>query len=276
MNIVPNVLLIEDDPTTAEIIISLCKLEKIALMVEHEVEMAKEVISEYKPKIVIVDIMLGTNTDKNKEKVFSAGYELASWISTKFPDIYIIGYSGVSNPRYMNAFEKFGGVFISKLQSEDVLVNTIKQMLNDVGKNERIKTPKIFIVHGHDDLLKLQLKNYLQNVLKFSEPIILHERSIETRTIIQKFEEESIGVDIVFVLLSPDPENTNNPRQNVLLELGYFLGKMQNNKGKIILLHSKGAKLPTDLDGLIYIDVTNGIEYAGESIRKEIKEYIVV
>ena len=143
---------------------------------------------------------------------------------------------------------------------------------------------KTFIVHGHDQILKMKLKNYLQNVLHFSEPIILHEKPNWGRTIIDKFEDYADDIDIVFVILSPDDEiqvslskkdNYRQSRQNVLFELGYFYGKLQRTSGKVILLYKEGTQLPTDIQGLGYVNISNGIEASGEDIRRELSEFLL-
>jgi len=42
---------------------------------------------------------------------------------------------------------------------------------------ESMKKFKCFIVHGHDDVKRLELKNYLQNTIGLAEPIILCEKA---------------------------------------------------------------------------------------------------
>jgi predicted nucleotide-binding protein len=139
--------------------------------------------------------------------------------------------------------------------------------------------PRAFIVHGHDTTERLALKNYLQNVLGFEEPIILHEQPNLGRTVIEKLEAYTRETDIAFVLLTPDDKmfagNGSNDakrraRQNVVFELGYFLGVFGRLTGRVLLLHKGPLDLPSDLAGVIYVDITNGVESAGESIRKEL------
>ena len=55
--------------------------------------------------------------------------------------------------------------------------------------------PQPFIVHGHDDKTKLELKNFLQNTLGLPEPIILHEQPNLGRTSIEKFEVYAGNID---------------------------------------------------------------------------------
>ncbi len=146
--------------------------------------------------------------------------------------------------------------------------NFIKQLVM-----KEIYKPKSFIIHGHDFKSVLELKNFLQNKLNFEEPIILSEVSSKGMTVIEKFEHYSKNVDFVFAIFTPDDEVANNKnfaRQNVLFEFGYFIGKYGRLKGNIFFLYKEGTYIPSDLSGLIYIDVTNGIEAAGEKIRNEI------
>ena len=145
---------------------------------------------------------------------------------------------------------------------------------------ENVKpVPQVFIVHGHDDTAKYALKNYLQNTLRLPEPIILHEQPNQGRTIIEKFEDLSSRADLVFVLLTPDDparaSSATDPdkrraRQNVIFELGYFLGVLGRRSGRVFLLHKGNLDLPSDIGGLIYLSIDSGIEAVGEQIRREL------
>lgn len=146
-----------------------------------------------------------------------------------------------------------------------------------IKKKER-KKMKTFIVHGHDELEKLKLKNYLQNVLKMDEPIILSEKASGGLTVIEKFEKFAVDTNLVFVLLTPDDKCFDETkagertRQNVIFEMGYFLGKLGRKSGRVILLHKGKLDLPNDISGIVYIKIDDGIEAAGEQIRREIIE----
>jgi CheY-like chemotaxis protein len=138
---------------------------------------------------------------------------------------------------------------------------------------------KVFIVHGHDEVAKLSLKNYLQNTLKLPEPIILHEQPNQGRTIIEKFEDLAAGADLVFVLLTPDDviasgtesdSAKRRARQNVIFEMGYFLGQLGRRSGRVVLLYKGTLDLPSDISGVIYLNFDSGIESVGEQIRREI------
>lgn len=134
-----------------------------------------------------------------------------------------------------------------------------------------------FIVHGHDELTLFKLKDFLHNTLYFKEPIILKQMSDGGHTIIEKFEHYSEQIDLVFVLLTPDDtlqNSTKRARQNVILELGYFMGKLGRKSGKIIVLKKGELEIPSDLKGVIEIDISNGIEMSNQKIRSELSSVV--
>lgn len=143
--------------------------------------------------------------------------------------------------------------------------------------------PQMFIVHGHDHQIVFELKNYLQNTLQLGTPIILHEQPSQGRTIIEKFERLSRPVDLVFVVLTPDDEGypagasgrvRKRARQNVIFEMGFFFSKFQRLRGRVLVLYKGDIELPSDISGIVYIDITNGIKAAGEDIRRELGDWL--
>lgn len=122
-------------------------------------------------------------------------------------------------------------------------------------------TNKIFIVHGHNNEIKQTLARTLSQ-LKL-EPIILHEQADQGRTIIEKFEENSSDVNFAIILLTADDEGKskkemdykNRARQNVVFEMGYFIGKL--GRKKVFLLIENGVDKPGDLDGIVYVPIDN-------------------
>lgn len=116
----------------------------------------------------------------------------------------------------------------------------------------------IFIVHGHNTAVQLSVARTLEKLgLK---PIILHEQPNAGRTIIEKFEANS-NVGFAIILLTDDDEGKlkteidlkSRARQNVVLELGYFIGKL--GRDRVLPLHSEGVELPSDIHGLLYVPI---------------------
>jgi hypothetical protein len=125
---------------------------------------------------------------------------------------------------------------------------------------------KIFLIHGHDNSVKNEIARFIENELKL-EVTILHEKPNYGRHIFEKFEDES-NVSFAIALLTPDDETnegTKRARQNVIFEMGYFLGKL--GKGNVLLLKKGSVEIPSDLHGVVYVS------YEGQwkdELRKEI------
>ena len=115
---------------------------------------------------------------------------------------------------------------------------------------------RVFVVHGHEDATKEAAARLLSR-LGF-DPIILHEQPNKGRTIIEKFEDYS-DVGFAVVLLTPDDRggrvseafDAQRPRarQNVWLELGFFLGKL--SRSRVCALYEKGVEIPSDYQGVV-------------------------
>lgn len=142
-------------------------------------------------------------------------------------------------------------------------------------------TNRVFIVHGHDERAKNELEILLTELGLL--PIVLHRQPDEGKTVIEKFEKHS-DVGYAFILLTPDDisypaTQTKQPdekrgkeyraRQNVILEFGYFIGRL--GRTKVCCLYTGDVTLPSDLQGLIYKKFNNSVEEVAYSIRKELK-----
>lgn len=123
------------------------------------------------------------------------------------------------------------------------------------------KSNRIFLVHGHNNELKETTARFLEKLGLV--PIILHEQSSKGLTIIEKFEEYS-DVAFAVVLLTPDDigsavdkkENLHKrARQNVIFELGYFIGKL--GRKNVVGLVKDDIEIPSDYTGVMYIGIDN-------------------
>lgn len=119
---------------------------------------------------------------------------------------------------------------------------------------------KVFVVHGHDDGARESVARFLEK-LQF-EPIILHEQANQGRTIIEKVEAHG-DVGFAIVLLTPDDEGnakgqTPQPRarQNVILELGYFIGRL--GRSRVMALKQGDIEIPSDFHGVVYESFASG------------------
>ncbi len=148
----------------------------------------------------------------------------------------------------------------------DEMLNILKALLpqgdESSAKEENTSTPpsnKVFIVHGHNKALKNEVKAVLLELgLK---PIILSEQANGGKTIIEKFEEYSGKVNYSIILMTADDEvkavkeegYKPRARQNVILEMGYFMAKLK--RSNVFLLLEDDIEMPSDINGVCYASI---------------------
>lgn len=188
------------------------------------------------------------------------------------PRVY---YSGMARQSYVDSFEKGKTRFLNlvDVMIEDIQLSDDSNMGTDNIDNCSILNNKVFIVHGHDDAMKQTIARYLEK-LKL-DPIILGEQpSGGVKSILEKIEEYS-DVNYAVVLLSPCDEGhekgqknlTPRARQNVIAELGYFIGKLGRNHVSIV--KNGELEFPSDFLGNYYIEYSNN--NWGSSLFQELK-----
>ncbi len=161
-------------------------------------------------------------------------------------------------------------VAIGDLQ-EDLADQVVAADVAPAPQNKATDKTNVFVVHGHDDAAKHEVARLIQNAgLK---PIILHEQASMGKTVIEKLEKYS-DVGFAIVLLTPDDvgraQNQNElqprARQNVIAELFYFLGKL--GRTHVCALKKGNIEIPSDIGGVIYIDLDPGGAWKTELLRE--------
>lgn len=131
---------------------------------------------------------------------------------------------------------------------------------------------KVFLVHGRDDAAKNEVALFLRAI--GLEPIILHLRPNGGRHLLTKFTEESEGAGFAVVLMTPDDEGGLNgggdrrfrARQNVVFELGFFIGKL--GPASVAALIKGEVEKPSDFDGIGYIIFDSGGRWKTDLARE--------
>jgi len=145
-----------------------------------------------------------------------------------------------------------------------------KDIPKKVKKNRPPVTNKIFIIHGHDEAFKKDVQLFLSRA--DIDETVLHEQPDKGRSIIDKLIEESTDASYVVALLSPDDkieDGNSRARQNVIFEIGYFIGKL--GKEKVRLLKKGDVEIPSDLQGVLYETYDGGGVWKIK-LLKEMKE----
>lgn len=119
------------------------------------------------------------------------------------------------------------------------------------------KSNSVFLVHGHDEGAKHSVARFLEQL--GVTPVILQEQINRGMTVIEKFEEFADRAGFAVILMTPDDfgypagkeeEKRHRPRQNVVLELGYFSAKL--GREKTLVLIKGDLEMPSDVFGLVY------------------------
>jgi len=139
---------------------------------------------------------------------------------------------------------------------------------------KQLKTSDVFVVHGHNNALKTELARFLEKL--GLNPIILHEQPDKGRTIIEKFESYSTVSFAVILLTSDDlgrskktsDKEEARARQNVIFELGYFIGKL--GRASATAIYEAGVEIPSDFEGVLYIPLDEDGNWK-LNLAKEIK-----
>lgn len=173
---------------------------------------------------------------------------------------------------------------------------TLRKLLLDETKGDSLTSSaidydpkKVFVIHGRDNVIRLELVEMLKEKFQL-EPIVLMDKDSQGATVIEKFENKTYKVGYAFVILSPDDigclkedfgkhekieqsvnELRPRARQNVIFELGYFIGAL--GRKRICYIH-KGNNdlLPGDLGNIVTIRFDGSVKDKYLDIETELKK----
>jgi predicted nucleotide-binding protein len=147
----------------------------------------------------------------------------------------------------------------------DTMLEDLELSQSEVGTRMASDTTpelsdRVFVVHGHDDGMKVEVARVLERL--GLTPVVLHEQPDKGRIIVEKFTDYS-DVGFAVVLLSPDDTAyTSNAspsdarlraRQNVVFELGYFVGTLgRENVVALVRKEDGDLEFPSDYSGVLY------------------------
>jgi len=148
----------------------------------------------------------------------------------------------------------------------------------EIGTTEKIIGNDVFIVHGHDEEAKEKVARFIERAELKS--VILHEQPNSGKTLIEKFEINTSKIGYAVIILTPDDicisKNSdgkeikeNRARQNVVLELGFFIGAI--GRDRTCILYKKGVSIPTDYQGVVYVKMDDSDSWKLE-LAREIKK----
>jgi predicted nucleotide-binding protein len=238
-----------------------------------------------------------TDTDAQLEALQAWVHDLERWHAFG-RDALAVAYEGdeIANDFYEAAHgfvyrrtnQGLRETIINRIAATQGGINTLASLIERLRFAEEPRTSEpevefaaegggdtVFIVHGHDEAAKHEVARFLERV-KGPQVVLLEEQPDRGRTIIEKFEQHAAGAGYAVVLLTGDDEGRKRgeaelrprARQNVILELGFFIGKL--GRSRVALLYEEGVDRPSDIDGVLVLP----LDRAGAWKRKLASEMI--
>ena len=152
--------------------------------------------------------------------------------------------------------------FINQIKEYGLGDPTADQSDRNIQRPHNTNPRRVFIVHGRNSEALALVKGTV-SVLGL-DPSVLAEQPNRGRTIIEKFEDYA-EVPYAIVLFTPDDAgrlatDADDPqpraRQNVVLELGFFLGRL--GRDKVCVLVKDEVEVPSDYNGVLYVPMDEG------------------
>jgi hypothetical protein len=151
----------------------------------------------------------------------------------------VASHFGERSREYQLLFQRSPSVHLEQIVSS--LMGTLEHSarpsisaVEPTAAQNVLASSDIFVVHGRDGEAKAQVQLFLERASLQS--VVLHEQASGGRTINEQFEEHAGAAGFAVVLLTPDDvgdptvsgPDASRPRarQNVVLELGWFAGKL--------------------------------------------------
>lgn len=217
----------------------------------------------------------------------------ASWIERNISSSLAAEYSssiGVAGgdlplPKEVEFYQQDVEMYVRRLQS---IRERLPLWADGEAKSSQVDSADaegpIFVVHGRDE----GKAQFVARVLERGtgrDVTILREQPNEGRTLIEKFEHHAERASFAVVVLTGDDEGglagtgVRQPRgrQNVVFELGFFFGLL--GRGRVVVLMQPGVEQPSDVHGLVYIELdatgawkhelARELDAAGITVRRE-------
>lgn len=208
--------------------------------------------------------MMGSATliwpkDRQKElglaiHIIDRGAEDANWLLNFAHHWYYAGSKHVANIRKLTT-----AVIIPFARDFKTYVESLRPARTFVVEPSDFH--RVFIVHGHDEAPRETVARFLAAI--GLDPVILHEQANKGMTIPEKLAAYA-NVGFAVVLLTPDDEGRVKEaaelqfraRQNVILELGYFVGRL--GRDRVCALLKGHVEIPSDYVGVVYTPFDEG------------------
>ncbi len=243
---------------------------------ENEVEKIYRLVREYNRGEQIRIKGAFIDNRQYPEMIIVRSEETAKAVVNKQAQVFVVGGYLMADRRPLA--DRF---FIEKKDTKDDITAKVFDRVEKeaqpkarLANTDVVKNKKVFIVHGHNDELKESAARLVEKI--GLEAVILHEQANEGLTIIQKLEKQA-DVGYAIILYTPCDEGRKKgsenskprARQNVVFEHGLFMGKL--GAGRVCALRKSEVEMPSDAQGILYIEVKDGSNDWKYQVAKELE-----
>lgn len=225
-------------------------------------EQAKLLLRQHDIHVALIDLMLPpTFTDE--------GVDLLRSLRQKYPQTKAVlmtqKQTGAVTP-VAEAMRAGAHTFLDKNEPhfDDKLLAHLEEIMSE-------NSDRVFVSFGHNELLKLKLKDFLQNRLQLNT-VLLSDLPGRGLTIVEQLERVSATCRRAVILLTRDDEvegGGRRARQNVVHEVGFFQGKY--GRENVVLLAEHGVELFTNITGIKIVEFDpSHFEAVFEPLRAEL------
>ena len=258
------VLFVDDDHLFSEKCIALLVREGQTVVYCENAEDAKFRFLESKYDIAVIDLMLPPSCSVE-------GLSLLQEIKRHSPTtacLMITAKQTKTTEAVAEAMKAGAKYFLDK--ESEVFFPKLRTYLKEIIMESK---NKIFLSHGHNELIKFKIKDFIRERLKREVIVLADEPSRGLTTVVEKLEQLSETCNFAVILMTKDDEQRDGglrARQNVVHELGFFQGKY--GRKNVVLIAEKGVELPSNISGILRLDFeTDHFEEVLDSLRMEIE-----
>ena len=196
-----------------------------------------------------------TRDEVRSVRVFKSGIKIHECLQHAYrslPKGSFCVYSNEDMLPYHGLVEDITSSVLEEVQMEVGYDSVIEKDSNSQFASERLNSNRVFIVHGHAESV---INDVARTIEKLGlESVILREQPSSGKTIIEKFESCAKDARFAVVLLTADDkiegEDGFRARQNVVFEMGYFMGAL--GRSHVMCLLQENVEKPGDIDGVVY------------------------
>lgn len=258
------VLVVEDDRSFAQALSERLLSRGMIPRFCETVPLARQMITQERFDYVFIDLMLPPH--HRDEGIAVLRYALQK---QKEATLLLMTSRDNGTTSIVNEARDLGARYFFDKNDPGVL----DQMMTNIDIFEIERTNQIFISHGHNDLLKYKLKDFVERRMQ-RRAVVLSEQPSGGLTIVEKLEKFSERCFFAIILMTRDDQQRAGgmrARQNVIHELGFFQGKY--GRRNVVLLVEAGVELFSNISGIVCVEFQEEhFAAAFDDLRMEIEE----